>query len=220
MTMDSQLGCALKHVKNLVTYFKHPVIELNVYVFPDPCHMIKLVRNTYAEKEILIDGDGDKILWSYIQELHYLQEQEGLHLANKLLSIHINYFKQEMKVRLTTQVFGNSIADALHFYNSELHLKEFENCQSTIKFLKVFNNLFDVFNTKNFKQCRFSKPVYNKNKYEIFEFLNMYKKYILNLQTHNEGDLLVYSSSKTGFIGVFIAISSLQEMYVEICKEQ
>jgi hypothetical protein len=48
--------------------------------------MIKLVRNTVAMSDwkVLKDKDGNAIKWQFMEELHKLQESEGLHLANKL----------------------------------------------------------------------------------------------------------------------------------------
>jgi hypothetical protein len=38
-----------------------------------------------------IDGDGNIIRWKHIEELQNIQEQEGLNLANKLSSNHIQF---------------------------------------------------------------------------------------------------------------------------------
>jgi hypothetical protein len=70
--------------------------------------MIKLVRNTLGEKGIIFDDNNDPILWDYIKKLHELQDAEGLHLANKVKALHVNFYKQKMKVRLATQVLSRS----------------------------------------------------------------------------------------------------------------
>ena len=46
--------------------------------------MLKLVRNTVAEKGMLIDNNNQKILWQYIVGLHNLQHNEGPRVVNKL----------------------------------------------------------------------------------------------------------------------------------------
>ena len=43
--------------------------------------MLKLVRNTFADGRILIDGEGDTINWTHIVDIHSLQENEGLRLV-------------------------------------------------------------------------------------------------------------------------------------------
>jgi len=49
-----------------------------VYIILDVCHMLKLLRNTFAS-QTMVDDDGHQIKWTYIEELHKLQEAEGLH---------------------------------------------------------------------------------------------------------------------------------------------
>lgn len=45
------LGCKLNDLNDFKTTFKHPTCDMEVAVFPDPCHMIKLVRNTFESKK-------------------------------------------------------------------------------------------------------------------------------------------------------------------------
>jgi len=54
------LGAQLKecHVEKLV-YFTHPVDESKrIRIFYDACHMIKLVRNTFAQEDIIDENDN------------------------------------------------------------------------------------------------------------------------------------------------------------------
>ena len=70
---------------NLQAYFQHPCDpKAKIYIFLDSCHIIKLVRNTMSDWKVLKDKDGNAIRWQFVEELHKLQESEGLHLANKL----------------------------------------------------------------------------------------------------------------------------------------
>jgi hypothetical protein len=71
------LGCNLD-VDNLKT-------EMNngIFIFPDPSHMVKLVRNLLGDKMILYDENNNEISFKYLKLLNELQENEGLHLANK-----------------------------------------------------------------------------------------------------------------------------------------
>jgi hypothetical protein len=63
----------------------------------DACHMIKLVRNSQADLEILKNSKGLEIKWDFIKRLHDLQREEGLHAANMLRKGHIEVHKQKMK---------------------------------------------------------------------------------------------------------------------------
>ncbi|KAJ4920936.1 hypothetical protein JOQ06_016531, partial [Pogonophryne albipinna] len=68
-----------------------------IYVILDPCHMLKLLRNVFSTVGVLVREDGQQIMWKYIEELHKLQEKEGLRLGNKLKMAHIQWRNQKMK---------------------------------------------------------------------------------------------------------------------------
>ena len=75
--------------------------------------MIKLVRNTWSDWKVLRDKDGNTIEWNFIVRLPDLQEKEGLRLANKLRSTHIDWKSQKMKVHLAAQTLSSSFADTI-----------------------------------------------------------------------------------------------------------
>ena len=65
--------------------FPHPADQmLRVYVILDVCHMLKLLRNSFADGGILKTSDDDSIKWQYIEDLNKSQETEGFRLGNKL----------------------------------------------------------------------------------------------------------------------------------------
>ena len=111
--------------------------------------MLKLVRNTLAEKEIILDKDGGKILWQYLVDLHKLQNDEGLRLGNKLKKAHIQWKQQKMKVNLAAQSLNSSVADAIEYFATILKLPQFQGSEATVKFLRMFDHLFDVLNSRN-----------------------------------------------------------------------
>ncbi|TGZ52334.1 THAP domain-containing protein, partial [Temnothorax longispinosus] len=164
---------ALESIKNRVqntnytlcgsTSFPHPITKEKVVTFFDPCHMLKLVRNTFGDSKILLDVNNNFVQWSHITELHDIQESEGMHLGNKLRNAHINYSKQKMKVRLATQIFSKSVADALSFCKNDMQLEQFHSCEATIQFLSIFNDLFDILNSRNMHQLGFKKALNSSN---------------------------------------------------------
>ncbi|GBN25202.1 hypothetical protein AVEN_114248-1 [Araneus ventricosus] len=105
--------------------------------------MIKLIPNTLASKESF-DGKGKMIKWDYMVSLHKLQHQEGLLVATKLRTRHIEWKREKIKVKLATQVLSASVADALLYLANDLKLPEFGGCEITAEFLKCFNTLFDI----------------------------------------------------------------------------
>ncbi|KAB0801379.1 hypothetical protein PPYR_05733, partial [Photinus pyralis] len=123
ISMCSLLGCSLQY-PNMQTMFQ--VGDDKIHFFLDPCHMVKLVRNTFGDKKLMLDQNGNCIQWKYIDELMKLQETEGLHLGNKLRSAHVYFVKQKMKVKLAVQLLSNSVADALEYCDAQLNLDEFK----------------------------------------------------------------------------------------------
>lgn len=114
-TMARLLG-ANSNVNSLQTWFHLPNTSDKIFIFLDPSHLLKIIRNVLGEKYTMTDAKDNTISWGYIKELHLLQEKEGLHVANKLRSVHVNFFKQKMKVRLAAQTFSQSVADAVLQY--------------------------------------------------------------------------------------------------------
>jgi len=67
-------------------------------------HILKFVRTCLASSKIVRDGYANEVKWSFIESLNKLQEKEGLHVANKLKTSQIIWFKQKMKINLAVQV--------------------------------------------------------------------------------------------------------------------
>ncbi|XP_050533048.1 uncharacterized protein LOC126901005 [Daktulosphaira vitifoliae] len=142
LSTSQNLGCSFDVDKlniKLTSCTKNNA-NAEIVVLLDDVHMIKLVRNSFSEQKIFIDKDDITIDFNFIFELFILQEQEGCHLANKLRKSHIYYFKQKMKVKLTTQLLSQSVADALRFCKYNLNLENFSDVDATIKFIEIFNN--------------------------------------------------------------------------------
>lgn len=77
IAMANALGCNLRINNNpFKTSFKHPSTKENVYVFLDACHMLKLVRNTFASNGRLLTPCGVAD-WIYVQQLNEKQNLSG-----------------------------------------------------------------------------------------------------------------------------------------------
>jgi len=55
--MATPLGAKLNINDNLQIYFLHPVSKMKIFVIFDPCHMLKLIRNTFEKLRVIVDGD-------------------------------------------------------------------------------------------------------------------------------------------------------------------
>lgn len=86
-----KLGCDIKSLKGS---FPHPCRpDLMVYVVLDICHMIKLARNALGDLKIFKTPTGETISWGFVEALYEIQQQDILHLANKLKTKHIQWHK-------------------------------------------------------------------------------------------------------------------------------
>lgn len=191
----------------------------SISVFWDPCHMVKLIRNTLGEKKVLIDMNGNEINWRYIEQLNDIQESEGLHLGNKLRSSHVNFFKQKMKVKLATQTLSKSVADAIDFCASALKLPQFRNCEGTINFIKLMNTAFDILNSRTITAPSWKKAVCQSNVDDIKQFIDEIIIYLSELR-FPDGQKVIYSNRKTGFLGIAICLNSLKDMYDDVVGKQ
>ncbi|VEN63851.1 unnamed protein product, partial [Callosobruchus maculatus] len=213
------LGANLKDHLDLKTYFPHPITGQNIYIFPDPCHMFKLVRNCFGTLKTIEDRDGRVIDWKFVEKLYYTQETEGLHLANKLRRRHLLWMREKMKVSLAVQTLSKSVADAIDFLNVDLKNPDFADSDATSTFCRIMNNMFDIFNSRNLKNKKeFEKPlsVFTEEKY--FQFLEECEVYIKNLKY--AGKLIIETQRKVGFMGMLINIKSIQLLYTKLVKEE
>jgi len=181
LSMAKALGCVLDaNPANIITSFN--VHNHNVNVIFDAAHMIKLIRNTFGEKIILIDHSGGVINFSYIEKLLFLQENEKCHLGNKLKKEHVFYLKKKMKVKLATQLLSNSVADALLFCKDNLRLDEFKDFEATIHFIRIMNDAFDILNSRHLVSYGFKGAVCMTNFAKIDTFINLFFFYVNNLK--------------------------------------
>lgn len=210
--MFSSLGVQLQP-PDIKPAFQHPADPaLSVYVILDACHMLKLVRNCFASYGIMKDDKGDKINWNYIEQLHKLQESEGLRLGNKIRAAHVLWKKQKMKVNLAAQTLSSSVADALEFCCVSLKLPQFSGCEATIRFLRLIDRLFDVLNSRNPLAKGYKGPMRPANAHIWQPFLETAKTYLLSI-TNATGQLMYTTKRKTPFLGLVCTVQSLQSMY-------
>lgn len=216
ITMATILGCKTT-LGELKPFF--PINDKNVVIFYDPCHMMKLVRNCFGEKKVIVDENQHLIKWEFIEKLERLQNAEGLHLGNKLRKAHVHFLKQKMKVRLAVQLLSESVADALLYCEQELGLQEFKGCSATVRFLKIFNKIFDILNSRSLVAPSFKKALCDRNIEQTKKFINDAVAYISNLK-FEDGTLLITSKRKTGFIGLIISLKSSILLYIELIEKQ
>lgn len=130
-----------------------------------------------------------------------------------------------MHVRTAVETLSASTANAMEFIMKNGNV-EFAESSATIKGVRYFDSLWDVFNTQRIRTdvANVYKSALNpKNKNEIFSFLNEVKEYILSLRILNPKTKkkipIVKSIWKTGFRGFVVNIISLMDMYSEFVEK-
>ena len=68
--------------------------------------MLKLVRNVFGNKGIIIDGYGKVINYNYIIKIVKLQEAIGLKYGNKLSKRHVYFHNEKMRTPLAAQLIS------------------------------------------------------------------------------------------------------------------
>lgn len=204
---------------NIKPYILHPETGDKIYILLDPCHMIKLCRNTLGDWGVIYDSEGHPIEWKYFTHLVVLQEEAGLHAATKIRKRHINYQNEKMKVKLAVQTFSESVADAIEYCNLDLRLKEFENSQATVLFCRNINNIFDILNTRNMlSKKQYKQPLSSKNITFMRTFINNSINYLSSLLDNRNSRNILLSPRKTGFLGLIICLKSIEMLYNDLAK--
>ena len=214
ISMARNLGCSFD-TENFKPYFLHPSDHHEVSVFFDVCHMLKLVRNAFGDKKYFTDIDGWGVKYSFISKLHELQSSTGLHMSNKLRAAHINYKKKIMNVKLAAQMLSDSVAGALEFCHKE-NIPGFEDALLTARFVRTFNRLFDIFNSRNLLASCFKAPLSSENINSVLQQLELDFKYIQSLKCPSSGKLMTSTNRKTGFLGFLIAIFNIKRLFYRL----
>ena len=214
------LGCNFDDsYDRMTTSIIHPTAGENVFITPDPCHMLKLARNALAHLGTIVDGDGNLIRWHHIEELQKLQEVEGLNIGNKLSSNHLKFQKHKMNVRVAAQTLSSSVANAIEFLDKSSQLLTFCDSHGTVKFIRTIDRVFDMLNSRNPIAKGFKTPLRPNSKDTWEESFMSPANYLLSLKTHTPegtGQLLSTSQRKTFVIGFVACIKSTISMATEM----
>ena len=218
------LGCNLS-LDELQTFFPHPLYpERVIYFVFDAAHMLKLMRNLIAERKILLykteNNDFETIEWRYIVELHKIQSEESLYLANKISGRHINYQNVKMKVSLAAQTLSASVATAIEFLRDEMHLPQFAGSEGTVRFIRIIDRLFDLLNSKNPLAKGYKAPLSISNRQFWEPCLNKACNYLKNLYEQKTMKPLVDGRKSQGPLGLIITATSVLNLSYDLLLTQ
>lgn len=192
-----------------------------IYTVLDAAHMIKLARNCFA-RDILKDGNGERISWQYVDALFKVQKEEGLHLANKLTMAHVvEWNKRKMKVKLATQVLSRSVSLALEFLKTIGH-SDFQKCEPTIQFIRLLDELFDRVNAHSPFASGSKQAITRENIKEVDTFFKSTETSLRELM-NLEGKPIIQTKLHTFVIGFItcmrVIISLSKDLFQEHSSE-
>ena len=176
-------------------------------------HLPKLVRNALGDCRVFINDNGDFIKWEYLEKLHNLQLTEGVHCADKISQKHMDWRKNKMKVSLAAQTLSRSAASSIAFCRDDMKMKEFAESEATCEFLLIFNDLFDVLNSKSGRAQFLKGPMAQKTERYWRPVLLRARDYILGLKHPNTDKLLVKGPRKQAFAGFVFLIDGILDIY-------
>ena len=186
-TLFKSMGCTVQN-----PFIK--VDDRTILIFADPPHLIKSVRNILSGKKI-IDSPEGLVSWAHIENCFHLNQGKQMNLVPKLTESHIDLpvYGGKMKVKLATQVLSHSVSSAIRtMIDMDLMPNE---AQATASFCEMFDQLFNIFNSKSFNNA-------NPTKAGIFIGSSSYRKmfeirdYLLSLKILNNSGRDVSKSFK------------------------
>ena len=116
-----------------------------------------------------------------------------------------------MKVKYAVQLLSQSVANAL-VTMSELKHPDFVNVQPTVDYLKTFDRIYDIMNSRNLAQSFDKAPLQQYNEQSWKCVFNETVDYICNLKTKT-GQSVLKSSRYPACLGWLVNIKTITELY-------
>ncbi len=88
----------------------------------------------------------------------------------------------------------------------------FQGSEGTTSFIRLFDRLFDLLNSRNPWAQGYKAPIRRRSEHLWLSFVTEAAVYIKQLQS-DKGNLLVSTPSRTPFIGFLLAIQTIQGLY-------
>lgn len=202
-------------VNDPVPYFINPFNKQKVFIFFDPCHMLKLLRNALGDLLLINDPLRGKIQWVFFERLERLRVKNKF-VTHRLTKRHIQFYRNKMNVRLACQTLSRSVASSLRYLSSKLNV--FKDSESTAFFVETIKNLFDTMNSKKSHKISFRNPIDENNASTIFSFYETVIEYLKTLKFKRVK--CIQSRRKTGFIGFIVNMYAVKGMYNEYVRPE
>ncbi len=122
-------------------------------------------------------------------------------------------------MKLAAQTLSNSVAEALLFLSEDINLPDFENCQTTVKFIKIIDKVFDLTNSR-LPWAKGQKSALRMGNELVWKkFIRDAVYYLANLK-NIKNEYLWRTKRKTPFIGFIISLTSITYIFDDLIKEK
>lgn len=118
---------------------------------------------------------------------------------------------------MAAQTISNSVANALECLR-EFEPATFKNAGPTVKFLKIYDKLFDLMNSRNPFGKGSKTPLKEKNEAYWLSIFENARTYTIGLK-NEAGKHLYQTQNKTPFLGFLININSYLGIYQDYVKD-
>lgn len=205
-TIDTEQNNMKKDVKKQ-NFITHPADNsLKNFFYADVPHLLKLARNNLFDSGFAIEKDY--INKNCLEELLAINVGD-LKIAHKLSRAHLDVKgTQRQNVKMAAQIFSNRNATAIQWCgeNGLLNCKQWKK---TAEVLKLFNDWFDVFNSKK-KYEHSDRCAYGINLEKQNKIINDMNQFIKKLRVGQRSTLLPFQK------GILLCNKSLVEMFLYI----
>ena len=187
-------------------WFPHPKNDdLKIFVFNDPPHLLKLLRNNFIDSGFYYDNI---LLTKECLEQMISYNTRDLKIPFKLEQKHLDAKGAErQRVSLAAQVFSNTTAKAIEWFGLSGFLKcdYWKECSEVFK---LVNDWFDLFNSKKKFDKNNKKNAYGLDVELQNETLNKMTTFIENMRVGSRKSLLPFQR------GILLCNESLQQLFI------
>jgi hypothetical protein len=186
----------------ILSSFKNPTRkEENVYVFPDAPHLLKLLRDNLFKHGLVLENgvflrkcDFETLLKMDSEEMQANYKLQAKHLDVKGL--------QKTRVSLAVQLFSNTTA--------ALWRKVFPNRRIESEFIQIFNDWFDLMNSRTIKEPQTSKKPFGLDINNQYELLEKMEQVVLKLRVGSAKHLYPFQR------GILQSIYSIKGLFHDL----
>lgn len=187
-------------------YFSHPADDsLNVYVFVDVPHLIKLLRNHVLDKGLTI---GEHQIKRSCFEKIVNCSISDLTIAHKLTQYHLDVRgSQRQKVRPAVQLLSNSVSKAIKYLGQKGFMSPDDSWEKVSEVVGLFNDWFDLFNSRSkFGGCP-EKNAFGIDLEKQYDILRNVSTLIEKIRVGKHKSLVPFQK------GILLSNRSLSELY-------